>query len=867
MTDGAGETRFRRLIRIADNRILRTVFPLAVVAIAIAVLHHLSREVSLSELRADIVDAPARPLLLAVLFTAISFVALSLYDVIAVRYVAPGRVPVPAAAAAGAAGYALSNLLGFSYVTGTAARYRIYSGFGLDVGQIALLLAFSWSAFWLGLALAVGGLLAFHPDGLATLLPIPAHLDRLVGLAVLVLLAALFLRLRFGREKLSLFGITIKLPRLREAAELTGASVIDISASALVLYVLLPTDLVPSVPYFFVVYIAALALGILSHAPGGIGVFEATVLAALGAGGRSDALAALLLYRVVYTGLPFLVAVIGLSIVEIGSHRERITPAIRIAYKIVRPVVPMIAGGIALLSGVVLLVSGNLPTVGERLSILEKSLPLGVVELSHLAGSVAGVMLLIVARGLYRRLYRAWLVTMGLLGAGFVASLAKGIDIEEATLLALGALFLWLFRHSFYRVRGAAPLHLGLGWFLSVAALFVALTWLGFFAYKHVEYRDALWWQVSWHGDASRFLRASLAGAVVLAATALGSLIGASVRRHKPEPIPDVVRKLVAESSSAEASLALLGDKSFLVDPGGRAFISFADTGGALVTKGDPVGEEAAGRDILWQFREMADREGKRPVFYAVSSKYVSTFLDMGLTVVKFGEIASVDLTGFTLDVPAMRDFRQAHNKAAREGCVFEIVPAADVPHLLGDLKRVSDAWLARKQGQEKGFALGFFDAAYLGNFDHAVLREGEGGRIVAFANLMQGAREELSIDLMRYDPDGPKFAMDALFAGIMLWGKAQGFRWFNLGAVPFSGAETNALASVWQRLGGFVYEHGETMYHFEGLRSFKEKFQPDWAPNYIACQDGLGVARAFMDANLLISGGVAGLVQKSKPK
>lgn len=867
MTDEAGETRFRRWLRIADNRVLRTAFPLAIVAIAIAVLHHLSREVSLSELRADLADAQARPLLLSVLFTGISFTALSLYDVIAVRYVAPGRVPFPAAAAAGAAGYALSNLLGFSYVTGTAARYRIYTGFGLDVGQIALLLALSWSAFWLGLALVVGGLLAFHPDGLASLLPIPAHLDRVVGIAVLALLAALFLRLRFGREMLSLFGIAIRLPRLREAVELTGASVIDISASALVLYVLLPADLVPSVPYFFVVYVAALALGILSHAPGGIGVFEATILAALGAGGRSDALAALVLYRAVYTGLPFLIAVVGLAIVEIGSHRERIAPLVEVAYKFVRPVVPMIAGGIALLSGAVLLISGNLPAVGERLDILQKSLPLGVVEISHLAGSVAGVLLLIVARGLYRRLYRAWLVTMGLLAAGFLASLVKGIDVEEATLLMLAALFLWLFRHSFYRVRGAAPLHLGLGWFLSVAALFGALTWLGFFAYKHVEYRDALWWQVSWQGDASRFLRASLAGAVVLAAAALGSVIGASVRRHRPEAIPDVVRKLVAESTSTEASLALLGDKSFLVDPGGRAFICFADTGGALVTKGDPVGEEAAARDILWQFREMADREGKRPVFYAVTSKYVATFLDMGLTVVKFGEIANVDLTGFTLDVPAMRDFRQAHNKAAREGCRFEIVPAAEVPALLGELKRVSDAWLARKQGQEKGFALGFFDEDYLANFNHAVLRAAEDGRIVAFANLMQAGREELSVDLMRYDPEGPKFAMDALFAEMMLWGKTQGFRWFNLGAVPFAGAETNALASVWQRLGGFVYEHGETMYHFEGLRSFKEKFQPVWTPNYIACQDGFGVARAFMDANLLISGGFAGLARKGRAK
>ena len=148
-----------------------------------------------------------------------------------------------------------------------------------------------------------------------------------------------------------------------------------------------------------------------------------------------------------------------------------------------------------------------------------------------------------------------------------------------------------------------------------------------------------------------------------------------------------------------------------------------------------------------------------------------------------------------------------------------------------------------------------------------AVLRAPDSGRIVAFANLLRGGAVECSADLMRHDPGAPGFVMDALFAEVLLWAAAQGFRWFNLGAAPFSGSETRALASPWQRLGGFVYEHGDEIYHFEGLRAFKDKFQPVWTPNYIACDrglgGGLGVARAFMDANLLISGGVAGLMRK----
>jgi phosphatidylglycerol lysyltransferase len=437
------------------------------------------------------------------------------------------------------------------------------------------------------------------------------------------------------------------------------------------------------------------------------------------------------------------------------------------------------------------------------------------------------------------------------------------LDVEEALLLSLGAGALWVFRGAFTRVDGAVPLRLGLGWFISIAVLLGALIWIGLLAYRHVEYREAMWWQVSWSGDASRFLRASLAAAVVLGALALNSLLGARGLRHRPDAIPDAVRRLVAQSPQSDANIALLGDKTFLLDPDARAFLAFADTGSALVSAGDPVGDEIAGAQLLWRFREMADREGKRAVFYAVSPKYVATFLDMGLAVVKFGEVALVDLAGFTLDVPAMKDFRYAKNRASREGYRFEIVRAAEFSTIAAELRRVSEAWLRQKQGKEKGFSLGAFDEVYLANFDTAVLRAPETGRIVAFANILTGAGVELSVDLMRYEPDGPKFAMDALFGELMLWGKAQGYKCFNLGAAPFSSSERHELASPWQRIGEFVYEHGEDLYHFEGLRSFKEKFQPVWIPNYIACERGLGVARAFMDANLLISGGVKGLIRK----
>ncbi|OZA01584.1 MAG: hypothetical protein B7Y02_17530 [Rhodobacterales bacterium 17-64-5] len=334
-------------------------------------------------------------------------------------------------------------------------------------------------------------------------------------------------------------------------------------------------------------------------------------------------------------------------------------------------------------------------------------------------------------------------------------------------------------------------------------------------------------------------------------------------RRGKAGPVPEAVETLLADCPAAEAQIALSGDKLFLLAPENRAFIAYADTGRTFVAKGDPVGDPQAARQLIWDLRELADKAGRRCAFYGVTQTYLPTYLDLGLSILKIGEVARVDLHNFTLEGSARRDFRQAVNTALREGYTFEIIRKADVPAAFPALKSVSDAWLAARKGSEKGFSLGACTLDYLSYFDHAVLRHGQGGPIVAFATLLQGATHaEVSLDLMRHASTGPKYAMDALFGHIMLWAKASGFRWFSLGAAPLSGLENRRLASMWNRIGGVVYDHGEQFYHFEGLRTFKQKFDPIWTPEYLACPGGLAVPQVLFEVNGLISGGVKGLIR-----
>ncbi len=115
----------------------------------------------------------------------------------------------------------------------------------------------------------------------------------------------------------------------------------------------------------------------------------------------------------------------------------------------------------------------------------------------------------------------------------------------------------------------------------------------------------------------------------------------------------------------------------------------------------------------------------------------------------------------------------------------------------------------------------------------------------------------------MRHLPDAPVGVMDYMFIELMLYGKEQGYRWFNLGMAPLSGLENRAIAPFWNQLGTFIFRHGEHFYNFQGLRQYKDKYKPVWAPRYLASPGGVAVFRILTNIASMISGGISGVVKK----
>jgi phosphatidylglycerol lysyltransferase len=851
------------------SRIFKTLAPLfglAIFALAGWVLYRELHAYHAKDVLRELHALPSGRLALALLFACASYLAATGYDTLGLRYV---RQPLPyrRSALAGFIGTTFSNNLGFGLLTGGSIRLRLYTAWGLSVVEISQLLAFCTLSLWLGFLTLGGVVFSLEPVAVPQALRLPFLSVRPVGAVFLALVAAYAVLTLTLRKPLAIRSVELRLPSPVFVPLQLAIGLLDWSLASATLYVLMPSSSGLSYPAFIGIYALALIAGVVSQVPGGLGVFETVfILLMASRAPAATIIGSLLAYRGVYYLLPLVVAVLLLLAQELARRREALRTAAHAVARWSSAVVPPLLGLATLVAGAVLLFSGATAAVPARMVWLERVLPLPVVETSHFLGSVAGLALLFLARGLFRRLDAAYVLTAVLLGAGMVFSLLKGFDFEEAVILGIMLAALLPARRYFYRKSSLFAAPLSLAWLAAILFFILCTVWLTLFSHKHVDYSHELWWQFTFMGHAPRSLRA-LAGATV---AALVLALAFLLRPNRRQPAPaaagpaEMERALPIVLSSPEsyATLALLGDKEFLFSPAGGAFLMYRRSGRSWIAMGDPIGRPEEWPELAWEFRERADRVGGWTVFYEVSPAHLGLYLDLGLTLLKLGEEARVPLSEFSLEGGARHGLRYTLRKLEKEGCTFEIVAAEALPALMGELRAISEAWLTHKNTREKSFSLGSFREDYLRRFPMGLVRAG--GRIVAFANLWAGDnREELSIDLMRHLPEAPGGVVEYLFIRLMLWGKERGYRWFNLGMVPLSGLPDHALAPLWNRMGTLLFRHGEYFYNFQGLRQFKEKFDPVWTPRYLAGPGGWALPTVLTNLAALVSSGLKGVVSK----
>lgn len=850
-------------------RVLGSLLALLLCAVALYVLHRELKTYRLRDIRCALASIPSVDVWFAGLLAVLGYAVMTGYDALALRYI-ERPLPYRKTSLASFMSYAFSNNMGFGMLAGGSVRYRLYNAWGLSALDITRVILFCSFTFIMGLFVFGGCVFLLFPLPIPSgFPPLPFATTRPLGVLFLglVLVYAGLRLFRKGPVRIWLLEFPVP-PWPILGAQVLIAS-LDWALAGTTLYVLLPHHPVQGLPAFFVIFILAQVAGIASQVPGGLGVFETVIVLLLSSSMQApDVVAALLVFRAVYYLLPFGIATALLGGFEVAQKRHVLTQAARTAGRWFSDSVPSVMAALTFLAGTTLLFSGATPDLiwHARRVVLPLPLPLPLVEISHFAGSLVGFWLLLLAMGIRQRLGVAYVTTVVLLVAGACFSVLRGFVYREAFVLLAVLAAMLSFRRDFTRRAALSTGAFTPGWIMSVGAVVICTVALTSFAYKHIQYRSDLWWRFAFEEDAPRSLRALAGVACALLAVALGRLLRRPARSQPTPPAGDIMARadaVVRNSAETSGQLAFLGDKSFLFSDTGNAFIMYAVQRRSWIAMGDPVGPVEEWPELLWRFRETCSAQGGWPVFYEVSCDHLQLYLDLGLTLLKLGEDARVALSSFSMEGAARSSLRSVVRHLERAGYTFAVVPPDRTAALMPELRQISDAWLADKHAREKHFSLGRFDEAYVRRFPVAIVR-GPSERIEAFATVWESVgHEELSVDLMRHLPDAPNGMMDYLFSELMLHGREEGFRWFNLGMAPLSGLPQHELMPLWDRIGGFLFRHGEHFYNFKGLRKYKEKFDPEWRPRYLASPGGLALPKVLTDLSALISGGLSGLVSK----
>jgi phosphatidylglycerol lysyltransferase len=769
--------------------------------------------------------------------TAINLVLFGLYDLVALA-----RTSVPPAARwrFGTLAFAWSNFLTLGPLAGPAIRIWLYAPYNLEAGALRGAVIATMISF----ATALGAVLVC----VAVLPPLPAFAAAAVLLAIVAhLLGALekagivpgWLK-RGGGGWRALLAVALAdwiLAALAFAAVLNACRADILFGDAL--------------QGFF----NGQAVGVVSLMPGGLGSADAYWLLRLPVE-QATLAAALVSYRIIYYVIPWLIACLILLARGARTGARWLSP------------IPAVLGLLVAGAGAVMLVSTASPAVEHRMRTLSHWVPIGVVEVGHLFGALSGLGLLFLARGVMRGYREAHHLTVGILLAAALAAALKGLDYEEAVvLLALAAIV--GSQGAQFRRSGRAP---WVGWtaILLVALAIFIYAAVGFGSFSASAYEHATWGRFGFgpHADqVARFLRGLALLAIAGAGVLLYGGLRAAARFHAPDS-EEIDRALASHAKSGQGTSAMMvaaGDKAIFFQ-NGDAFCIYRVVGSYLVVFGDPTTPPGDERPFLDALMEHADALDRRVLFYQLSAAWLPSLHDRGFSFFKLGEEAILPLTDFSLAGGRWKSFRHAVRRVEeKEGGRFVVLTPEEVAARLPELRRVSDEWLERQVGREKQFSVGAFSDEYMKRFPCAVVLN-ELDRVVAFANLLCGPNKgELSIDLMRSGRGAPDGVMDYLFASLLEWGHKEGFATFNFGVAPLAAVGDLSGARLWERLAHLLFRHGEGLYHFQGLRSYKAKFQPRWVPRYMAYGESWEWPFAVVQVSVLIAGGWRAVLRPGK--
>lgn len=513
--------------------------------------------------------------------------------------------------------------------------------------------------------------------------------------------------------------------------------------------------------------------------------------------------------------------------------------------KLLAPILLFILGVINILSAIT-------PALVNRMKYLVDFIPHNIIEVSNTLIVVMGIVLIYTAVTLVQGYRNSFYLALTLTILSVIGHIFKGIDYEEASLSIIIAGVL-VYQRKDYFIRSVPfrfpKLELALAVLIGVLIYGIG----GFYLldFRHFNEKFTFLNSVkatlqsmallNIHLDAnSHFARYFLLSLNIMGISSVAYLLWTWVKTINEKYFTNKTQFEKAKQMVLDFGISSLDyfktyhDKQLYFFDKYDGFVSFKITRKYAVVLENPVCIDSSPENVIQHIKEFeafAVSNNHNVIYYRVPETSRIIYESMNKKLLLLGEDASVKLNSFSIEGGDAKPLRNAFNKMVKNGYIFKINHEPQSYDMLDQLAVVSNEWLKEKNNGEFCFSQGVFDREELKK-QTILTVESKEGKIVAFLNVIPGIKGELNFDLMRKTAHAPNGTMDFLFISMILYYKEKGYNTLNLGMVPFSGIDNPQSFS--EQAIKLAYDKLKPFRHYKSLRSFKEKFKPEWKRLYL---------------------------------
>ncbi len=495
------------------------------------------------------------------------------------------------------------------------------------------------------------------------------------------------------------------------------------------------------------------------------------------------------------------------------------------------------------------------PFLTFLIQIFADVVPIEIFNASKTITVITGILLIILAHGVWRCKHRAWSLSMGVTIISLVSQVIKRSPVIEIVSMIVILFLLFFFRHEF-KVR-STPFKLmnQLKTSLLVIVLLFCYSFLGYFLlrkdFNHVVTPVALMgdYQNVVSGTGSDLLVARTRRAqwfeeslltinvfslILIFAGLFAPLIQSPIQTKEiAKKIADLQRIFGWTSVSY---FSLLQDKKYFFN-GEEQALAYAISNGTAVVLGEPFSPVHDYPHIIQRFCTTMMESGLSTVFYLMTPQHQRFFKQAGLTSLKIGEEALIYPEQFDIQSPELKKIRNSISHVEKSSVTFQWFRLDQVPYrILAEFEQLHAHWVKHNSLPRLTFSVDFYPlpkdpAGFLAvaiNSQHKV------DACLTFLPYQNNSC--LALDAMLRSSDSPNGVVEVLIAKSILFFREQHIKQISLGLVALAQTKSDEITpKLLQKGQTILFRYFHQFYNYQSLFLFKDKFHPQWEPRYLA--------------------------------